>query len=208
MFSRLTIVLALGLLLAGVPVLAAEADEAPAQAGAAAAQAVAAKDAAPQDAAVKDETAAQEDNVLLHDDLSLAASGLSTGTTLDERFKDDTSLARLGVQALASLVVVLGVLIVTVFIARRFLKPGARTGAGGAVSVLQTTSLGPKKALHLVQVGGRTLLVAAAAEEIRLLADVTGDVTVAGDDDASPDGDAPRFTDALKQVIASKSRRS
>ena len=197
MFSRLTMVLALGVLVTGSPVRAAEADEAPAQAGA----------VALQDAAPKDEAAAQEENVLLQDDASPAASGSSEITTLDERFKDDTNLAKLGVQALASLVVVLGVMIVTVFIARRFLKPGARTGAGGVVSVLQTTGLGPKKALHLVRVGGRMLLVSAAAEEIRLLADVTDDVTVAGDD-ASPDGDAPRFADALKQVIASKSRRS
>ena len=57
--------------------------------------------------------------------------------------------------------------------------------AGKKIRVLETASLGPRKSLHLVQVGDRTFLLCSSADQTRMLADVT-DSFVEGD--AEPEG--------------------
>ena len=50
----------------------------------------------------------------------------------------------------------------------------------GQLRVVETVGLGPNRSLHLVQVGGRLLLVGATAQEITALADLTGVDAVVG----------------------------
>ena len=44
-----------------------------------------------------------------------------------------------------------------------------------SLRVLETAVLGPQRALHLIAVGGRTLLIASTQGQVALLADVTGE---------------------------------
>jgi len=54
-------------------------------------------------------------------------------------------------------------------------KMSGRWGASRSrhINVAETVSLGPRKLLHIVQVGSRQFLIASTVENIRLLSDVT-----------------------------------
>jgi len=104
-------------------------------------------------------------------------------------FREGPGMGRLAGQALASLLVVIAVAAVSLLIARRFMPTGPGRGRGKALCVLETSVIGPKKALHVVRVGARTYLVATGVEDVRLLADVTGDVG-AVEEEISPDEDS------------------
>lgn len=56
--------------------------------------------------------------------------------------------------------------------ARRYSK-GLMGGKGKIVMVTETIPLGPRKMVHILQVGTRKLLLGSTAESIRFLADVT-----------------------------------
>ncbi len=75
-------------------------------------------------------------------------------------------------QILASVLVILVLAPVALFFAKRIL-PRMRVSPGKKISVLETIHIGPKKTLHILQVGGRKLLVSNAREGISMLADVT-----------------------------------
>lgn len=51
--------------------------------------------------------------------------------------------------------------------------PKVTHSAGREIRVRETTYLGPRKALHIVEVGGRKLLIGSTSEHISTLADVT-----------------------------------
>ncbi len=74
---------------------------------------------------------------------------------------------------LAGLVVVLGLMLLLYALSRKGLKffPGAR---GGAVEVLETRYLGPKKSICLVRVRGRELLLGLGSERVELLCALEG----------------------------------
>jgi flagellar biogenesis protein FliO len=48
---------------------------------------------------------------------------------------------------------------------------------GKQIHVLETTHLGPRKAVHLVKIGEQQLLIGSTNESITTLADVTGALT-------------------------------
>jgi flagellar biosynthetic protein FliO len=57
------------------------------------------------------------------------------------------------------------------------LGPRITNGADREIHVLETTHLGPRKMLHLIRIGEQKLLVGSTAENITMLAEVTGSVT-------------------------------
>jgi flagellar biogenesis protein FliO len=61
--------------------------------------------------------------------------------------------------------------------------------------VVETAVLGPQRAVHLISVGARTLLIASTQSQITLLADVTGE---------EPQGQqaAPSFATVISQLLA------
>lgn len=71
-------------------------------------------------------------------------------------------------------VVVLGV---AAFYVSKKLVPRITNLPGKEVRVIETVYLGPRKAVHVLEVGGRRLLVASTNENITKLADITGDLT-------------------------------
>ncbi|HDS83739.1 MAG TPA: hypothetical protein ENN97_00855 [Phycisphaerales bacterium] len=55
---------------------------------------------------------------------------------------------------------------------------GGSVGGGRTIRIGETVRLGPRKSLHLIRVGSRTLLVGATGEQVSLLADVSDHVSV------------------------------
>ncbi|NLW84844.1 MAG: hypothetical protein GXY41_10655 [Phycisphaerae bacterium] len=57
-----------------------------------------------------------------------------------------------------------------------------RTGSGGQrIRIGETVRMGPRKALHLIQVGSKTLLVGSSGDTLSLLADVSDSVNMPED---------------------------
>lgn len=94
----------------------------------------------------------------------------------DENDKDKGPSTRdLLARMLAAMVVILVLGVLAIVVIKRVLPRINRIRPGGKrVSVAETVYLGPRKSLHLVQVGGRKLLIASTKEQISMLADVTG----------------------------------
>ena len=71
----------------------------------------------------------------------------------------------------AGLIVVLGLMLLVYALSRKGLNvlPGTRGGAGRQIRVMEMRSLGPKKALYLVEVAGEQMLLGAGAERIELI---------------------------------------
>ena len=53
------------------------------------------------------------------------------------------------------------------------LRLGSLVGQGRSVRLVESISIGPRQHVHLLKVGGRSLLISATREDVRLLADVT-----------------------------------
>jgi flagellar biogenesis protein FliO len=75
-------------------------------------------------------------------------------------------------QMLAAALVVLAVGTLALFVVKRLL-PRIRQASHKQISVLETAYLGSRKAVHLLQVGSRKLLVASSPEGVVRLDDVT-----------------------------------
>lgn len=90
---------------------------------------------------------------------------------------------------LISLLVVLvlagGALVVVKRILPRVTSRGGMLTGKRSLKVLETAYLGPRKSLHLVQVGDRRLLIGGGTDRLSLLADVTGSAGM-GDKEPSP----------------------
>lgn len=72
------------------------------------------------------------------------------------------------------LVVALGA--AAIYVSRKVL-PKITNLPGKQIHVLETTHLGPRKAVHLVKIGDQQLLIGSTNESINTLADVTGALT-------------------------------
>jgi len=89
-------------------------------------------------------------------------------------------------------------------------RPSARS-----LRVVETAVLGQQRAVHLIAVGGRTLLIASTQGQVALLADVTGEPTEKPADvapatlrryfsaDAPPHSRAPSFAAVISRLLPS-----
>ncbi|MFC1652708.1 flagellar biosynthetic protein FliO [Planctomycetota bacterium] len=71
-----------------------------------------------------------------------------------------------------AVVIVLGLLVV--FVSKHWL-PKIGQVSGKEIRILESTGLGPRKTLHLIQVGSQRLLIGVTVDRIVKLADVPGD---------------------------------
>jgi len=85
----------------------------------------------------------------------------------------DSNIADLMLHMLAAVLIVLAVGFLAFFVVRKLL-PRISRASGKRISVLETAYLGPRKAVHLLQVGSRKLLVASSPDGVVKLDDVTG----------------------------------
>ena len=88
-------------------------------------------------------------------------------------------------QSLAAVLVILVLGGAAIFVVKRLL-PRFGVSHGRRINVLETVYLGSRKSLHLVQAGGRTLLVGDTRERLGLLADLTGSVDLDDPPHAAP----------------------
>jgi flagellar biogenesis protein FliO len=129
--------------------------------------------------------------------LVIAATGCPAAAEgFDKKFPSGGSGDLTGMlwQLLAAAIVLLVVGAACIFAVRRLL-PKLRRATGKRVAVLETTYLGPRKTVHLLQVGQRRLLVAAGPEGVVKLDDVT---EAFGED----------FAEVARRVAAERSGRS
>lgn len=84
---------------------------------------------------------------------------------------DGFGMATSVVQMLASLLLVVGIILVLYYLAGRFLKL-PQTGASRYIRIVETKHLGPKKSLVLVEVSGEYLLLANSGEGLALIKQV------------------------------------
>ncbi len=85
---------------------------------------------------------------------------------------DDTGTSELFFKMMQAvgLVVVLGA--AAIYFTKKFL-PKITNLPGKKICITETVALGPRKALHLLEIGNRRLLIGSTVENITMLADVT-----------------------------------
>jgi flagellar biogenesis protein FliO len=103
---------------------------------------------------------------------STTQEGLSWAKTRKLTDLQDSNTGSLLAQMLASVMVILVIGGIAVVVVKRLL-PRIGVRGGKRISVRETIYLGPKKTVHLLQVGRRQLLVGSTKEQITMLADVT-----------------------------------
>lgn len=104
---------------------------------------------------------------------------------------EDHTPADLLWQSLAAVLVILALGGAALFVVRR-LMPRIAAARGKQIHVIESLSLGPNKAIYLVGVGQRRLLLAAGRDQVCLLDDVSD--AVATSPDARADPPRGRFT--------------
>jgi len=107
------------------------------------------------------------------------------GDRLTNSGDDSTSLLGNSLAAIAVILVLGGA---ALFVIKRLL-PKLGVTQGRRVHVIETVYLGPRKTLHVVQVGDRSLLLSGTRERLMLVADVTGSVDVPPPE---PEAEKPR----------------
>jgi flagellar biosynthetic protein FliO len=107
----------------------------------------------------------------------------------------------LAVSVTLKLALVLVLIYGCMYVLRRW-PTGWLTANKKRVALLETTRLSPRQALHLVQVGDRTLLVGATDQAVTLLTEIAlpaGEAVTA----VQPQPASPAFTQALDQALTS-----
>jgi flagellar biosynthetic protein FliO len=95
----------------------------------------------------------------------------ATGTT------DGTAGQELFLKMMLSVVLVVVLGVVAIYVSKKLLP--RMTGASGKeIRVLETAYLGPRKAVHLVEIANRRLVIGSTNENITALADVTGQTKI------------------------------
>jgi flagellar biosynthetic protein FliO len=104
----------------------------------------------------------------------VAASSAAWGTDPNSVLGSDNSLdtGELFLKMMGAVVLIIALGVGLVYVSKRFLpKMGAVPGR--QIQITETVPLGARKALHLVEVGGRKVLIGSTAERITMLADVS-----------------------------------
>lgn len=95
--------------------------------------------------------------------------------------------------SLVSLVIVLALIPVSLWIARRFMAPGTGSAGQGPIRIRATATLGPRERIVIVEAAGKSLLVGITAQSMQTLAEF----------DDAPQFDqpeAPAFANLLKGI--------
>ena len=79
-------------------------------------------------------------------------------------------------KVIVSLVIVMGLGVAAVYLLRR-VGPRLCRIPGKQIRIIETTALGPKKALHIVEVGQQRFLIGSTAEQVTLLSPIPPSTT-------------------------------
>ena len=123
--------------------------------------------------------------------MGAAAPGSNTSPSSSTWLTDPNSLLsqnsgvtrELILKTLGSLVLVIGLGLVVAYVLRR-IGPRLCQIPGRQIRVIETTALGPKKALHIVEVGRQRFLIGSTPDQVTMLAPIPQSGTQA--DSADP----------------------
>ncbi len=122
--------------------------------------------------------------------------------------KKEPSLGMTLVRFVMSLALVLGLAYATILGLKRFTN--MKTGAGHSgrrIRIVENSQLGPNRALHLVEIGGRKLLVASTPSQVSLIAEIEADQASdagQGSSDLEPPTSDLGFKSQLAMFLGSK----
>ncbi|MHC4388307.1 MAG: FliO/MopB family protein [Planctomycetota bacterium] len=88
----------------------------------------------------------------------------------------DIDTWELFLKMMAAVLIVVALGIAAIYVSKKYL-PKITNVPGRRIHVVETVSLGPRKALHLLQIGHQQLLIGSTSEGITALADVTDALT-------------------------------
>lgn len=101
-------------------------------------------------------------------DQDIASIGEEKPATSTQK-NDPPSVSGLIGRVTLSLGAVLGLMVVAVWAAKRWMPQAARAGARQSIEILTQRVIGPRRSLILVRVRGRTLLLGATPQSIQML---------------------------------------
>jgi len=82
----------------------------------------------------------------------------------------------LSVRAVFAVLLVLVLIVAVVYVSRKLL-PKITNLPGKEIRIIETSHLGPRRTIHVIEVGGRRLLIGSTNENITKLADLSSDLT-------------------------------
>lgn len=122
--------------------------------------------------------------------------------------KKEPSLGMTLVRFVMSLALVLALAYATILGLKRFTSMKTGVGhSGRRIRIVENSQLGPNRALHLVEIGGRKLLVASTPSQISLITEIEADQAStdgAGVSDIGPQTSDLAFRDQLAMFLGSK----
>lgn len=118
------------------------------------------------------------------------SSAPETPVTEQQQKNPDTLHSQL-VRQLISMILIIALFGVGLWWFTRRYSKGLLGGKGKLVTVAETIPLGPRKMVHILQVGSRKLLLGSTADSIRFLADITEAVGLPSPAEGPEKGDNP-----------------
>lgn len=104
--------------------------------------------------------------------------------------------ARYLLQALLALLLVVGLVYGAVLLLRRLQGGAPLRGGDGAIEILDSRALGPDRAVHLVRIGSRVLLIGATGGSMAKLAELSpDDIAAQGAGSETTDGESATDAD-------------
>jgi len=103
--------------------------------------------------------------------LTVPSSGSAAGADRAESPRVDWGTGQLLSRLALSVVLVIGLGAAALYVSKKVL-PRVTNTMGREVRVIETTCLGPRKALHLVEVGSQRLLIASTNDSVTMLTHV------------------------------------
>lgn len=82
----------------------------------------------------------------------------------------------LSVRAVFAVLLVLVLIVAVVYVSRKLL-PKITNLPGKEIRIIETVHIGPRRTIHVIEVGGRRLLIGSTNENITKLADLSSDLT-------------------------------
>jgi flagellar biosynthetic protein FliO len=89
-----------------------------------------------------------------------------------DQFSGSSNIQNLFLRMIASIVLVVGLSVAALYLSKKVLPKVAR-GSAKEIRIVETVYLGPRKALHLVEVGHHKLLIGSTHESITPIATVS-----------------------------------
>ena len=109
-----------------------------------------------------------------------------TGSTNSPLFANDPNFFRgsdfnpggavFSIRAVLAVLFVLALFIAAIYVSKKLL-PRITNLSGKEIRIVETVHLGPRKAVHLLEIGNRRFLIGSTNENITKLADLAGDLT-------------------------------